>query len=271
MLGMVSYPHRLKSGHVMCYLNRTYHVPTTAVPEPVDSQSTEMHHDQNMRILVVEDETKVANFIARTLREQGYQVEVAESGEVGLSMATAAVYQAVVLDLRLPGMDGIQVCRELRRSGFETPILMLTARSMVEQRVEGLDAGADDYLVKPFVLAELHARVRALTRRSQHNRSRVMSFADLEIDRERRRTTRGGKDIPLTPKEFSVLELLLMRAPETVSRSEIIEYVWSYGFDSETNLVEVYVNRLRQKVDADPVQRLIHTVRGVGYRLGQGE
>ena len=227
-----------------------------------------MQHFRNMRVLVVEDERKVASFIARALREQGYQADIAENGEKALTMAGETVYEAILLDLRLPTMDGIQVCRELRRLGVETPILMLTARSLVEHRVEGLDAGADDYLTKPFALSELHARLRALMRRGLHNRSATLHFADLEMDRHRRRVTQRGTPISLTPKEFSLLELLLMRAPETVGRSEIIEYVWSYGFDTETNLVEVYVNRLRHKIGQDRADKLIHTVRGVGYRLG---
>jgi DNA-binding response OmpR family regulator len=224
-----------------------------------------------VRCLVVEDEKKVASFIARSLREQGYQVDIAVTGEKAIVMARDVAYQAILLDLRLPAMDGIRVCQELRRSGIETPILMLTARSLVEHRVEGLDAGADDYLTKPFALAELHARVRALTRRGGHNRSAILRFADIEMDRHRRRVTHGSAEVSLTAKEFTLLELLLLRAPEVVGRSEIIEYVWSYGFDTETNLVEVYVNRLRNKIDQNNADKFIHTVRGVGYRLGPAD
>lgn len=176
-------------------------------------------------------------------------------------------FEAILLDIRLPTISGIQVCRELRDSGVETPILMLTARSLVEHRVEGLDSGADDYLTKPFAISELLARVRALTRRGLHNRNIVLRCADLELDRHSRRVTRAGAEVPLTSKEFFLLELLLLRAPHAVSRSEIIEHVWSYGFDTETNLVEVYVNRLRQKIDQESSQKLIQTVRGIGYRL----
>lgn len=234
----------------------------------LDSQSAEMHHCGNMRVLVVEDERKVASFIARSLRESGYQVDVAETGEKALKMTREAIYQAIVLDVRLPAIQGTQVCRELRQSGMETPILMLTARSLVEERVEGLDAGADDYLTKPFVLSELFARLRALTRRGLHTRSATLHYADFVMDRQRRRVTQGGAELSLTPKEFSLLELLMLRAPKAVGRSEIIEHVWSYGFDTETNLVEVYVNRLRHKCGFDRADRLIQTVRGVGYRLG---
>ena len=221
-----------------------------------------------MRILLVEDERKVASFIARSLRENTYAVDVAESGEKALELGTDVPYDAILLDVRLPGMNGVEVCRELRQRGIEAPVLMLTARGLVEQKVEGLDAGADDYLTKPFVLTELLARVRALVRRGFHSGNARLRYADLELDRHRRRANRGKQVIPLTSKEFALLELLLLRAPELVTRSEIVEHVWDCHFDSETNLVEVYVNRLRQKVDHDRPAKLIHTIRGVGYRLG---
>jgi two-component system copper resistance phosphate regulon response regulator CusR len=221
-----------------------------------------------MRILLVEDERKVASFVARALREQAYAVDVAENGERALGMAVEVPYDTILLDLRLPDRDGIEVCSLLRRRGVNSPILMLTARGMVEHRVEGLDAGADDYLTKPFAVAELLARVRALIRRGFQKSAAVLSAADLELDRHRRRVQRAGTPIPLTSKEFALLELMLLRAPEIVPRSEILEHVWDAHFDSGTNLVEVYVNRLRQKIDYDRPLKLIHTVRGVGYRLG---
>ena len=224
-----------------------------------------------MRILLVEDERKVASFIARALRENTYAVDVAESGEKALVLGADVPYDAILLDVRLPGMSGIEVCRELRQRGIEAPVLMLTARGLVEQRVEGLDAGADDYLTKPFVLVELLARVRALVRRGFHSGNARLRYADLVLDRHRRRATRGEEVIPLTAKEFSLLELLLLRAPELVTRSEIVEHVWDWHFDSETNLVEVYINRLRQKIDQNGPAKLIHTIRGVGYRLGAAE
>ena len=224
-----------------------------------------------MRVLLVEDERKVASFIARALRENAYAVDVAETGERGLEMAQATAYDAVILDVRLPGLSGIEVCRRLRESGVQTPILMLTARGLVEQRVEGLDAGADDYLTKPFALAELHARVRALVRRGLGQSGATLRYADLELDRHRRRASRGGSSVPLTSKEFALLEFLLMRAPDAVTRSEIVEHVWDCHFDSGTNLVEVYIKRLRQKIDAPSPTRLIHTVRSIGYRLGLPE
>src|ERR1700676_1671520 len=224
-----------------------------------------------MRILLVEDERKVASFVARALRENSYAVDVAETGEKALPLATDVTYDAILLDVRLPGMSGLEVCRELRQQGIEAPILMLTARGLVEQRGARLDARADDYLAKPFALAELLARVRALVRRGFHTGNARLRYADLALDRHRRRATRGQEIVPLTTKEFALLELLLLRAPELVTRSEIVEHVWDCHFDSETNVVEVYVNRLRQKLDQNRPAKLIHTIRGVGYRLGAVE
>lgn len=224
-----------------------------------------------MRLLLVEDERKVASFIARSLRENSYTVDVAESGEKALGLVTRLNYDLVLLDIRLPRLSGVEVCREIREAGLEMPVLMLTARSLVEQRVEGLDAGADDYLTKPFALAELHARVRALTRRGFHKGGPKLHTADLELDRPRRTVKRGDQQIQLTLKEYALLELLMVRSPDAVLRSEIIEHVWSYGFDTETNIVEVYINRLRQKIDQEHPVKLIQTVRGTGYRLGLPE
>jgi DNA-binding response OmpR family regulator len=224
-----------------------------------------------MRILMVEDEPKVSSFIARSLRENAYAVDLAETGRKALELARSFPYDAILLDLRLPDMDGVEVCRHLRQSGIEAPVLMLTARGLVEQRVEGLDAGADDYLVKPFALAELQARLRALIRRGLHRGAGKLRYADLELDRHRRRVERAKRPIPLTQKEFALLELLLVRAPDAVTRSEIIDHVWNAQFAGESNLVEVYVNRLRQKIDHGSAVKLLHTVRGVGYRLGLEE
>jgi DNA-binding response OmpR family regulator len=221
-----------------------------------------------MRILLVEDERKVASFIARALRENTYAVDVAEWGQKALELGSGVPYDAILLDVRLPDLSGIEVCRELRQRGIESPVLMLTARGLVGQRVEGLDAGADDYLTKPFVLAELLARVRALVSRGFHSGNAKLRYLDLILDRHRRRATRDKETIPLTSREFALLDLLLLRAPGLTSRSEIVEHVWDSHFDSETNLVEVYINRLRQKIDRDHSVKLIHTIRGVGYRLG---
>jgi DNA-binding response OmpR family regulator len=219
-----------------------------------------------MRILVVEDERRVASVIARALKDNAYDVDLAESGERALELAKANAYDSILLDVRLPGLSGIDVCCELRTAGFDTPILMLTARALVEQRVQGLDAGGDDYLIKPFVIAELLARVRALVRRRVSG-GRVIRYADLELDRHRRRVIRAGHVIVLTEKEFGLLEFLITRSPAAVTRDEIIENVWGMGFDPHTNRVEVYINRLRQKMSETGDAKFIQTVHGVGYRL----
>jgi len=227
-----------------------------------------MEENGAMRILVVEDERRVASFICRALRENAYAVDVVSNGEQALEAATEGRYDGILLDVRLPGLSGIEVCRELRASRVDTPVLMLSARSLVEQRVEGLDAGADDYLTKPFAVAELLARVRALVRRRASKLGRTLQFDHVELDRHRRTASRGDSVLALTAKEFTLLEFLMMRAPEVASRTEIIEHVWDSHFDTETNLVEVYINRLRQKM-GEP--RLIHTVHGVGYCLRSEE
>jgi two-component system copper resistance phosphate regulon response regulator CusR len=224
-----------------------------------------------MRILVVEDESSVASIITRALCENAYDVDLAETGERAIELAKENSYDCILLDVRLPGRDGITVCRELRGSRTDIPILMLTARTLVEHRVEGLDAGADDYLTKPFAITELLARVRALLRRRIAG-GRMLRYADLELDRQRRRVTRHGRVLTLTAREFSLLDFLMSRAPDAVSRSEIIEHVWDMHFDPQTNLVEVYINRLRQKMStaaADP--KIIQTVPGTGYCLRLGE
>jgi DNA-binding response OmpR family regulator len=224
-----------------------------------------------MRILVVEDERRVASFVCRALRENAYAVDHADTGEKALEMATGTSYDSILLDVRLPGLSGIQVCRELRDANVDTPILMLTARGLVEQRVEGLDAGADDYLTKPFAVAELLARVRALVRRRLNKGGPMLRYADIELDRQQRRVRRCGQTIALTAKEFALLEFLMGRAPDVASRTEIVEHVWDAHFDSETNLVEVYINRLRQKISVPGSPKIIHTVHGVGYCLKVAE
>src|ERR1700676_3642276 len=178
---------------------------------------------KRMRILLVEDERKVASFIARALRENTYAVDVVESGEKALELVPEVLYDAILLDVRLPGINGVEVCRQLRQRGIEAPVMMLTARGLIEQRVEGLDGRADDYLTKPFVLAELLARVRALVRRGFHSGNAKLRYGDLALDRHRRRATRGQEIIPLTTKEFALLELFLLRAPALVTRSEIVD------------------------------------------------
>lgn len=226
-----------------------------------------MHIMSAMKILVVEDERRVANFISRALRENAYAVDVAGTGEKALEMASETPYDSILLDVRLPGLSGIQVCRELRDAKIHTPILMVTARSLVEQRVEGLDAGADDYLIKPFAVVELLARVRALVRRRLQDGGAILKFGHIELDRHKRKVTVEDRLVVLTAKEFGLLEFLMSRAPDVASRTEILEQVWDQTFDSETNLVEVYVNRLRQKLAAQGAPKVIHTVHGVGYGL----
>jgi DNA-binding response OmpR family regulator len=224
-----------------------------------------------MRVLIVEDERKIAAYVQRGLEEAGYAVEVAHDGRAALDWAQAVDFDLIILDLLLPELDGITVCRELRRRGCRAAILMLTARDGVDDRVAGLDAGADDYLPKPFALRELLARLRALTRRAAGEpRGPVLSLADLTLDTSTRRARRGGKLIELTAKEYAVLECLLREAGRVLTRTQIAEHVWSYAAYNESNIVDVYIRNLRRKLD-DPFEvKLIQTVRGAGYRLSAG-
>ncbi len=220
-----------------------------------------------MRILVVEDEKKVAAFIKRGLEEEGYQVDIASDGAEGIAMAGEGQYELLIMDVMLPRKDGLAVVRELRQADRRTPVLMLTARDTTDDIVAGLDAGSDDYLTKPFAFAELSARVRALTRRSVMERGAELCFADLRMDPVSHQVWRGEREIDLTAKEYGLLELL-MRNPNTVlSRTVIAEQVWEHTFDTFTNIIDVYVNYLRKKVDKDQACKLIHTVRGQGYVL----
>lgn len=220
-----------------------------------------------MRILVVEDEPKVARFLERGLRQQAYAVDVAGDGEEGLQLAGDHDYDLIVLDVMLPGRDGFAVLRGLREMERVTRVLMLTARDSVGDRVRGLDLGADDYLVKPFDLDEFLARVRALLRRAATEAPLVVRHADLELDPRTRRVRRGGKAIELTAKPFAILDLLLRRAGQVVSRAELAEHVWDRYFDPFSNVIDVTMHQLRDKVDRGFNPRLIHTVRGVGYVL----
>jgi heavy metal response regulator len=219
-----------------------------------------------MYVLLVEDEKNVAAFIKQGLEEDFYTVDVAEDGIDGYAMATSQTYDLIILDLMLPGIDGKEVCKRLRTLGLKTPILMLTALNTVPDKVEGLESGADDYLTKPFSFSEMLARIRALMRRSADYGGDI-SLADLRIDLLSRRAFRGDKEIMFTPKEFSLLEYLLRNKTRVVSRTQIIENVWGYDFDPNTNLVDVHIKSLREKIDKDSDQKLIHTVRGVGYVL----
>lgn len=224
-----------------------------------------------MKILVVEDENKTAAYLKKGLTESGFVVDVAEEGTAGLDFARAGDYDLIVLDIMLPGKDGWSVLAELRRSGKETPVLFLTARDAVEDRVRGLHEGADDYLVKPFAFAELLERIRTLLRRSPVRQPETLRIGDLEIDSFRHRATRAGKRLDLTPKEFSLLSLLARRKGEVLTRTLIAGQVWDMNFDSHTNVVEVHMRRLRAKVDDPFARKLIRTVRGVGYVLEEGQ
>jgi heavy metal response regulator len=223
-----------------------------------------------MRILLVEDETKVSRFVARGLTEERFAVDVAADGKSGLELATTYHYDLVILDLMLPILDGSQVLRRLRTQDLHVPVLILTARDAVADKVGNFDAGADDYLTKPFAFAELLVRVKALLRRGPVSRSSVVRVADLELDRLSQQVKRAGRRIDLTAKEYSLLEYMMSNAGRVLSRTMIIEHVWDHSFDGITNIVDVYVRHLRSKVDDPFEQKLIGTVRGVGYTLRQG-
>lgn len=223
-----------------------------------------------MRVLVADDEEKVASFVQRGLEEAGYAVDVAADGDEAAWLATEHDYDAMVLDVMMPGRDGITLVRQLRRRDIGTPVLMLTARTRIEDRVQGLDAGADDYLAKPFSMVELLARLRALLRRQRPELGNQLKVGDLSLDLVSHIATRGGRDIALTNREFALLELLMLSSPRPVSKTAIVEHVWDRNFDSGTNVVEVYIKYLREKLSQDDEPPLIHTIRGVGYSLGVG-
>lgn len=220
-----------------------------------------------MKILVVEDEKKVASFIKRGLEEEGYSVDVAYDGEEGLKMGADETYELILMDLMLPHKDGLEVIQDLRKQDIRTPVLCLTAKDKVDDIVSGLDSGSDDYLTKPFAFAELLARVRALIRRGTTERGAEITFADLRLDPVAHKVWRADREIDLTTKEYALLEYMMRNPNQTLTRSMIAEQVWDYTFDSFTNIIDVYVNYLRKKVDRDFEKKLIHTVRGVGYVL----
>jgi two-component system copper resistance phosphate regulon response regulator CusR len=218
-----------------------------------------------MRILIVEDEPKTSAYLAKGLGEHGFVVDVADRGDCGLQLAQTIEFDLVVLDVMLPGLMGWSVLSALRQSGRQTPVLFLTARDAVDDRVKGLELGADDYLVKPFAFSELLARVRSILRRGPARQLEVLRIADLEIDLSRSRVLRAGERLELTPREFGLLSLLVRRAGEVLSRTLIAEQVWDMNFDSDTNVIDVHIRRLRSKVDDPFGKKLIHTVRGKGY------
>ena len=220
-----------------------------------------------MRVLVVEDERKVAQFIKKGLEEEGYAADLAFDGEEGLHMALDRVHDLILLDISLPKMNGLGMLKKLREEKLATPVLLLTVRAAIEDKVLGLDSGADDYLTKPFAFQELLARIRALLRRKAEAGPPLLRFADLILDPARRLVTRGEEKIELTSKEFSLLEYFLRNPGRVLSRAMISEHVWDYDFDTESNVIDVYVNYLRRKIDSGRKKKLIHTVRGAGYVL----
>jgi DNA-binding response OmpR family regulator len=222
-----------------------------------------------MRILLVEDDAVIASSLSKGLREEAYAVDVATDGDAAVYQAAINPYDAIVLDVMLPKRDGFAVCRELRQRGLTTPVLMLTARDAVRDRITGLDTGADDYLTKPFELGELLARLRALLRRGPALAPAMLRVADLELDTHAQRATRAGREVALTTREYALLEFLARNAGRVVGRAEISDHVWDDNYDPVSNLIESYINRLRKKLDAPGLPPLIHTRRGAGYVLGE--
>lgn len=220
-----------------------------------------------MRVLIVEDETKMAAFLKQGLEEQRYAVDVAHNGEDGLHWALNFPYDILILDVMLPGIDGFQLCKELRNQAVQGAILMLTARDMVDDRVIGLDCGADDYLVKPFAFRELLARLRALARRDTPHTTPVLTVGDLALDTVTHTARRGEKRIELTAKEYELLEFLLLHPNQVLSRTVIAEHIWNYDYSPDSNVLDVYIRYLRRKIDDDYDEKLIHTIRGTGYQL----
>jgi len=220
-----------------------------------------------MRILIIEDEEKVSSFIKKGLESEGFVTETASDGISGLEKAIDPSYDVIILDLMLPGLDGISLLRQLRQREILTHVIILTAKASVKDRIEGLNSGADDYLAKPFAFGELLARIRALLRRNGENKKPVLSFDDLEIDPRKREVSRKGRLIELSAKEYSLLEFLAYNANRALNRTTIAEHVWSYDFDPGTNFIDVYINRIRKKIDHGHRNKLITTVRGYGYML----
>ncbi|MDF1860122.1 MAG: response regulator transcription factor [Verrucomicrobiales bacterium] len=222
-----------------------------------------------MRVLVVEDQERIASFIEKGLKEQGFVVDLTRDGDDGYALATTEPYDAIVLDIMLPGRDGLSILKNLRKKGNNVPVLLLTARSELDERLEGLNLGADDYMTKPFYIEELIARLHTIVRRSAGEATHLLKVEDLFMDLVNRVVKRGEEEIQLSMREFSLLEYLMKSPGRVVSRMQICEHVWNYSFDPDTNLVDVYIQRIRKKVDKEFPTKLIETVRGVGYRIGK--
>lgn len=220
-------------------------------------------------MLVVEDQERIASFIGKGLKEQGFVVDVVRDGDEGYALALTEPYDAIVLDVMLPGRDGLSILRNLRKKGNAVPVILLTARSELDERLEGLNLGADDYMTKPFYIEELIARLHTVVRRTAGVASHLLRIGDLTMNRVTRVVTRGDEEIPLSVREFSLLEFLMRSPGRVLSRTQICEHVWNYSFDPDTNLVDVYIQRIRKKIDRDHPEKLIETVRGVGYRIGK--
>ncbi|SHF25961.1 two component transcriptional regulator, winged helix family [Thermoanaerobacter uzonensis DSM 18761] len=224
-----------------------------------------------MRILIVDDEENLVNALYKALKEEGYSVDIAQDGLEGLEYAKMNVYDVIILDIMLPGMDGIKILENLRNEGINTPILMLTAKDATEDKVKGLDTGADDYMTKPFELCELMARIRALLRREAPTKSPILKVADLELNTLTRQVKRGDKEITLTSKEFALLEYMMRNAGRVLTRTQIADHIWDYEFDGFSNIIDVYIRYLRKKIDDDFENKLIHTIRGSGYCLKESK
>ncbi|HUX60304.1 MAG TPA: response regulator transcription factor [Ignavibacteriaceae bacterium] len=218
-----------------------------------------------MRILIIEDEKKVASFIKKGMEEEYFTADVAYDGKEGLKMASSENYDAIIMDIMLPFIDGISLLKEIRKREIITPVLMLTVKDSLKDKVEGLDAGADDYLTKPFAFEELVARIRALLRRHESSKIPTLKVGELILDLQSHKVIRGDQEIVLTPKEYAILEYLMRNANKVVSRTKLIEHVYEYHFDPETNIIDVYINKVRTKVDNNFDKPLIHTIRGIGY------
>ncbi len=234
-----------------------------------DSRNASSFPDPAMRVLVVEDQERIASFIGKGLKEQGFVVDLANDGDNGYALALTEPYDALVLDVMLPGRDGLSILANLRKKGISVPVILLTARSELDERLEGLNLGADDYMTKPFYIEELIARLHTVVRRAAGESSHLLKVADLTMNLVSRSVNRRDEVVSLSVREFSLLEYLMRSPGRVLSRMQICEHVWSYTFDPDTNLVDVYIQRLRKKIDRDSPVKLIETVRGVGYRIGK--